>query len=490
MVCMHSAHKSNGHFNTTYIQLPVFFYSKQHVLHVIAPEVYLFNDSLCQEIGMQHLFADRKNIADYLSGKLALPNTQAIAQAYAGHQFGHFTMLGDGRARLLGEWITPNGKRIDVQLKGSGKTPYSRGGDGQATLHSMLREYLISEAMHYLGIPTSRSLAVVLTGEQVVREKMHKGAVLTRLMSSHIRIGTFEYARRYGTQEQLEALCSYTIQRHYPHLSETENPPYELFCTVAEKQIQLVLNWMRVGFIHGVMNTDNTGISAETFDYGPCAYMQAYHPQTTFSSIDTNGRYAYGNQLSIIAWNLSVLADALLPLITAIHPNGLQKLKDYFAQIEMLIKEKWYSMMLQKIGIVQISPETQKLLEKLLAWMQENKADYTNTFFSLQQILQNNKLANENFLPIDWLNEWKQIRLKTGLSDNASAELMAVSNPVYIPRNHLVEEALEAACNGEMDKFSALLEVLKNPYTRQNNKEDFRLPRIDFDEAYLTYCGT
>jgi uncharacterized protein YdiU (UPF0061 family) len=329
--------KHNWQIENTYAKLPAAFFTLQQPVPVAKPAIVFFNERLANDLGLGFLNEEEENIAGYFSGNKIPEGAQPLAQAYAGHQFGHFTMLGDGRAILLGEQIDPRGKRFDIQLKGSGQTPYSRRGDGRATLYSMLREYLISESMYHLGIPTTRSLSVVSTGEKVYREEVHNGAVLTRTANSHIRVGTFEYARRFCSAEDLRALTNYTIQRHYPEITDTDNPALELLKAVMHKQIDLMVNWMRVGFIHGVMNTDNMSIAGETIDYGPCAFMNAYNPRTVFSSIDTRGRYAFGNQPYIAQWNLTVFASALLPIIS----ENQQKAVDLVKEVIEGFKEKF-----------------------------------------------------------------------------------------------------------------------------------------------------
>ena len=303
-------------FQNSYIELPAKLYKKHLPISVKNPQIIYFNSGLAKELGLEIISKNEATAAEYFSGNKIPEGAAPIAQAYAGHQFGHFTMLGDGRAILLGEQITPKNVRYDIQLKGSGRTPYSRQGDGNATLSSILREYIISESMHHLGIPTTRSLAVTQTGEKVYREQVNNGGVLTRIASSHIRVGTFEYVKHFCSKENLEVFTKYVIDRHYPKISDADNPALELLELVMLKQIDLIVNWMRVGFIHGVMNTDNMSIAGETMDYGPCAFMNTYNPKTVFSSIDKNGRYSFGNQSAIAHWNLAVFANTLLPIIS------------------------------------------------------------------------------------------------------------------------------------------------------------------------------
>ena len=303
------------HFDNTYSKLPESFISKTSPILVKSPELTILNDNLAKELSLDFSSISKENLSKLFSGNLLPEGSNAISQAYAGHQFGHFTMLGDGRAVLMGEHISKNNERFDIQFKGSGKTPFSRNGDGRAALGPMLREYIISEAMHALNIPTTRSLAVVKTGEEVIREDALQGAILTRVASSHIRVGTFQYITARQNEDELKILVNYTIDRHYPKIKDSKNQALDLLKVLIEKQIDLVINWMRVGFVHGVMNTDNMTISGETIDYGPCAFMDTYDPQTVFSSIDQLGRYAYFNQPSVTKWNLARLAECLIPLI-------------------------------------------------------------------------------------------------------------------------------------------------------------------------------
>ncbi len=480
-------------FDNSYARLESKLYSLLDPVKVKSPSVVLWNESLARESGV-NISADQSDeIAAIFSGNRLPEGSKPLAQAYAGHQFGHFTMLGDGRAILLGEQITPEGKCIDIQLKGSGQTPYSRRGDGRATLYSMLREYLISEAMHHLGVPTSRSLAVVATGESVFRETAHQGAVLTRIASSHIRVGTFEYIR-YLQPHLLKEFTDYTIQRHFPEISEAENPAMELFRRVIEKQSQLVAHWIRTGFIHGVMNTDNSGIPGETFDYGPCAFINDYHPRKVFSSIDQYGRYAFGNQASIMQWNLGCFAVTLLPLIDRDEKKAIEKVKQELEGFENLYGRKYSRMMCSKLGIADPQPNDAMLVDELLNWMQDNKADYTNTFLYLEngeEVLpksQRSVYELESFKT--WQLKWQQrVNQNSGGLEEAR-ELMQKTNPLVIPRNHIVEEVLEAAVNNDLEPFNRFLKVLSTPYARSVPEGQYLLPPPHGDEGYQTFCGT
>ena len=342
-------------FNNSYIKLLDRLFSKQLPATVPTPRMVYFNDELADTLDLDFSAVSENDKAQLFSGNILPTGAAPIAQAYAGHQFGHFTMLGDGRAILLGEHLTPNNKLFDIQLKGAGQTAYSRRGDGKATLRSMLREFLISEAMHHLGIPTSRSLAVVNTGEKVYREEVHEGAVLTRVMSSHIRVGTFEYISNFLDVATLQEFTNYVIKRHYPELAENANPPLALLKAVMNKQIDLVINWLKVGFIHGVMNTDNMSIAGETFDYGPCAFMNNYHPDTDFSSIDVQGRYAFGKQPGIVQWNLVCLAETLIPLIDKDADKAVKMAQKVINSFPAIYQEKWWQMNGLKLGLTTVS---------------------------------------------------------------------------------------------------------------------------------------
>ena len=471
----------------SYLSLPARFYQIVKPASFAKPEMVLLNRPLMEEFNIEV-----KNEGEIISFLLGNPhgNHSSFAQAYAGHQFGHFTKLGDGRAIVLGEYITPSGQRIDIQIKGSGRTLYSRSGDGRATLKAMLREYLISEAMHYLKIPTSRSLIVAKTGEIVQREKQHEGAVVVRLMKSHIRIGTFEYARNFGKIADLQALSNYTIHRLFPEIQQQENPVLGLLKKVIGLQMDLIANWMRIGFIHGVMNTDNVSISGETFDYGPCAFMNLYDPATVFSSIDTNGRYAFGNQANIIKWNIARFAEALLPII---HPDpdmALNLAQACIDELESLWHGKYYEMMLLKLGIESKSPEAYVLVDELLDLMRKLKLDYTNTFLGLiHETLSEDGLMNGPEFR-SWLAKWKNT-IDSGKGFEQAKRLMTQNNPAFIPRNHLVEESLDQAVGGDFTSINKLLEVLREPYHYQKNLAQFTIPpQVSFESEYATYCGT
>jgi uncharacterized protein YdiU (UPF0061 family) len=473
-------------FDYSYLSLPNQFYSLTETNLFPNPKAILINKKLCNTFNPS--INNEEDLANLLLVKSKL-NT-SFSQAYAGHQFGHFTKLGDGRAIIVGEHLTDDEQRFDVQLKGGGRTPYSRNGDGKATLKAMLREYLISEAMHYLNIPSSRSLTVIKTGEKIYRQTTQEGAVLARIMKSHIRIGTFEYASYYCSKDNLNALTSYTIKRLYPEVNEYENPPLGLLNRVMKNQIDLVVNWMRVGFIHGVMNTDNTAISGEAFDYGPCAFINTYNPETTYSSIDYNKRYSFGNQPIIIKWNIARFAETLLPIIHQNKEKSLELAQSIINDFDALWNKKYYGMMLNKIGIKHHDKMLYPLVDELLDFMQKFNKDYNNTFWSLSQdnLEKNTLMNNSNF--IIWYKKWQE-NLNRFSSVKEAQSLMQKNNPIIIPRNHLVEEALEEAENGNINSIQTLLHIISNPYEYRDDLGEFmKPPDSSFDQNFQTYCGT
>ena len=415
-------------------------------------------------------------------------NTNTIAQAYAGHQFGHFTMLGDGRAVLLGEHLVNKNSRFDIQFKGSGRTSFSRGGDGRAALGPMLREYIISEAIHSLNIQTTRSLAVVKTGEKVVRENLLQGAILTRVASSHIRVGTFQYIAGKQNIEELKMLVNYTIDRHFPEITSSQNKALDLLNLVLQKQCELIVDWMRVGFIHGVMNTDNMTISGETIDYGPCAFMDHYDPKTVFSSIDKFGRYSYSNQPPIAKWNLARFAECLIPIIDTNEDKAINIATEIIDNFQKIYENKWLNMMRDKLGLFGEDKNDKNLIKSLMDWMSNNKADYTNTFCYLMGIGIDHKIYEDMSFK-KWVNEGK-VRSRLNNSNNEKQlQLMRKVNPNVIPRNHKVEEALSAAEHNNFDVMNKLLSVLKNPYDTKDISE-YQSPAPLTKEKYKTFCGT
>ncbi|OZM56930.1 hypothetical protein CIB95_09170 [Lottiidibacillus patelloidae] len=478
-------------FDNSYARLPQSFFSKISVNPVASPSLVILNKTLATSLGLNVDYLQSKEAVEVLAGNKVPQGGAALAQAYAGHQFGHINMLGDGRALLLGEQVTPAGNRVDIQLKGSGRTPYSRGGDGRATLGPMLREYIISEAMHGLGIPTTRSLAVVTTGEEVIREKVLPGAILTRVAASHIRVGTFQYARGIGKIEELKILAEYTIKRHYPTIEDEENPYLSLLQEVIKRQAQLIAKWQLVGFIHGVMNTDNMTISGETIDYGPCAFMDTYDPATVFSSIDREGRYSYKNQPYIGGWNLARFAETLLPLLHEDEDEAIKLAQEAISNFTTLYHMNWQKGMREKLGLFNEEIEDEALIDQLLGMMEKYHADYTNTFvaLTLDKVKGTDMFASEAF--ISWNKRWQERLERQEETIEDAKELMKKSNPVVIPRNHKVEEALEAAVeNRDYSVIENLLKVLVNPYEYTLEREDYCKPADPSAGNYQTYCGT
>ncbi|WP_202708009.1 protein adenylyltransferase SelO [Sporosalibacterium faouarense] len=483
--------ETGWNLDNSYSRLPNLFFSNVNLNPVTSPNLIILNHSLATSLGLNIQYLESNNGIAIFAGNRAPEGSLPIAQAYAGHQFGHFTKLGDGRAILLGEQITPQNNRFDIQLKGSGRTPYSRRGDGRATLGPMLREYIISEAMYGLGIPTTRSLAIVTTGESVIRETELPGSILTRVASSHIRVGTFEYASQWSTVEDLKALADYTIKRHYPYIDSDENPYILLLQEVIKRQASLIAKWQLVGFIHGVMNTDNMTISGETIDYGPCAFMDKYDPATVFSSIDTHGRYAYGNQPTIAAWNLARFAETLLPLLDGNQERAIEVAQKEIADFHKLYRNNWIKGIRAKLGIFNEESQDEFLIEELLNLMNKYNADYTNTFLALTfDTLDNMDLFNtEEFK--NWYKKWQERLDRQQESKDSSHQLMKDSNPALIPRNHRVEEALEVAVEKEdYTVMERLLHALSKPYAHLPEQADYSTLPPPSNEPYRTFCGT
>ena len=464
---------------------------------VPAPRLFRLNRPLAQEIGLDADLLDGPLGAEIFSGNLPPSDAWPVAQAYAGHQFGGFSpQLGDGRALLLGEVIDRDGHRRDIALKGSGQTPFSRRGDGKATLGPVLREYLIGEAMHALGIPTTRALAATTTGEWVQRETGLPGAVLTRVAASHIRVGTFQFFAARGDVDRLRLLTEYTLARHYPHLAQAPHPALALLDAVIGAQAALIAGWMSLGFIHGVMNTDNMTLSGETIDYGPCAFMDAYAPGTVFSSIDQTGRYAYGNQPAIGQWNLARLAETLVPLIDSDADRAIAAATEVLRSFVPRYEARFQSLMRAKLGLVQDGPEEARLVQRLLDLMEAQGADWTLTFRRLSDALRGAPGAvraqfSEPAAFDSWLADWRAC-VETGPSTAADRALaMDRVNPIVIPRNHTVEAALDAAVAGDAAPFEALLTAITAPFTETAGQEVFILPPPqEFTEGYRTFCGT
>ena len=476
------------HFDNTYSKLPNTFKEEIKPTPVHNPELVILNEELAKDLNLNFSNINKKQQAEIFSGNLLPKNTNTIAQAYAGHQFGHFTMLGDGRAVLLGEHLINENNRFDIQFKGSGKTSFSRGGDGRAALGPMLREYIISEALYSLNIQTTRSLAVVKTGEKVIRENLLQGAILTRVASSHIRVGTFQYIAAKQNIKDLKILVDYTVDRHFPEIKFSENKALDLLNLVMLKQCDLIVDWMRVGFIHGVMNTDNMAISGETIDYGPCAFMDHYDPKTVFSSIDKFGRYAYSNQPPIAKWNLARLAECLIPLIDTNEDKSIKIASEIINNFQKIYELKWLNMMRNKLGLFGENKNDLNLIKNLLNWMKKNKADYTNTFCYLMGVSINDKIYEDKSFN-QWLNHWRARSSLNNSTKQKQLQLMQKVNPNIIPRNHKVEEALLAADNNNFDVMNKLLSVLKNPYDIKVIS-GYQSPAPLSKEKYQTFCGT
>ena len=484
-------------FDNSYQNLPQDFFERINPVPVKDPQLIIFNNDLGRSLGIDQKI-NKKELANIFSGNEILKGSSPIALAYAGHQFGNFVnQLGDGRAVLLGEVSTPNQERFDMQLKGSGQTRFSRQGDGRSPLGPVIREYVVSEAMNALGIPSTRSLAAVTTGEKVFREVILPGGILTRIAKSHIRVGTFEYFATQKNTENLKTLADYTIKRHFLSLKDVANPYLSLLEIVSERQIELISKWMGVGFIHGVMNTDNTSIVGETIDYGPCAFMDEYNPSTVFSSIDAHGRYAFGNQPLIAQWNMACFANSLLGLIDKDTEKATSKAQKVINNFPNKMSEAVMSVMCKKIGLDSTKTNSQEASTKLLRIMLDNKSDYTLTFRYLseiikgkrdssfkQQFLEHNQISN-------WLKEWKELIKDQDLAKKEIVLSMESSNPVFIPRNHLVERAIEAAVeNNDFSEMKTLLTILSKPYEEQSKYGEYMKPPKPLEVVHQTFCGT
>ena len=486
-------------FSNSYARLPEHFFARLSPTTVAKPRLIKFNESLASELGLDTRALEPDELAAIFAGNVILPGAEPIAMAYAAHQFGNFVpQLGDGRAILLGEVVDRNGKRRDVQLKGAGRTPFSRRGDGRATLGPVLREYLVSEAMHALGIPTTRALAAVSTGETVFRDRPLPGAVLTRVASSHIRIGTFQYFAARGDMEAVKRLSGYVIDRHFPEARDSERPTLALLQIVVERQALLVARWMHIGFIHGVMNTDNTALSGETIDFGPCAFLDSYDPATTFSAIDELGRYAYGNQPTMAQWNLARFAETLLPLLDPNPERAVEIANEAISMFTTRFQEHWLAGMRDKLGLVRNEEGDLELARALLRAMHENAADFTLTFRRLCDAAVDEK-ADVNLRALfanpaaydNWASRWRSRLAAERLDLDARAQAMRAVNPAFIPRNHRVEQALDAAIEyGDFSRFAELLTVLSRPYEDQAVFADYANPPDADERVFRTFCGT
>lgn len=477
-------------FQHSYADLDEFFYTEQIPEKVSNPQLVMLNKGLAEELNIDTEPYSSRELSNIFSGNEILPNMFPISQAYAGHQFGQFTILGDGRVVLLGEHQTDSNKVVDVQLKGSGRTPFSRAGDGRATLGPMIREFIISEALHSLNIPTSRSLAVVVSGDVVTRERPLPGAILTRIASSHLRVGTFQYAQAFGEEEHLRELADYAIDRHYPNISNDELKYEQFLRRVIEQQATTIAKWQLVGFVHGVMNTDNMTITGETIDYGPCAFMDHYDPNTVFSSIDQQGRYAYRNQPPIGMWNLTRFAEALIPLLSTDENQAVNIAKNALQTYNDIYMDTWLNGMRKKLGLTIKQAEDLPLIERLLKIMHEEKMDYTNTFISLTlNELDDEEWEEEKFQT--WYESYLHRLSFEKTSEEERVQIMKAHNPAIIPRNYYVEEALDLLVEeADFSKFHALMQVLKNPYAYTEKQKEYQVLPPEADGPYTTYCGT
>lgn len=469
-------------FDNTFVHLPAEFYAEATPSAAVEPTLIAFNQGLAEELGIERGETSDGELAELFSGARLLEGAAPIATVYAGHQFGHrVPRLGDGRAILLGEVVGSDGRRRDVQLKGAGRTAYSRGGDGRSPLGPVLREYLVSEAMHALGIPTTRALAAVATGEMVLRDRPLPGAVFTRVASSHLRVGTFEYFAGRQAAGDLRALVEYAIGRHDPDLKGVDDRVFEFFLRVADRTLALVARWWGVGFIHGVMNTDNTSISGETIDYGPCAFMDTFRFDTVFSSIDRFGRYRFENQGPIAIWNLSMLASCLVPLVDADEARAVARLEEALAEFPRRYQAQWLAVMANKLGIAEPEESDAALVEAFLERLQEQGLDYTNSFRGL---------ASELDLSSPFHERWRERLAREGRPREEVVASLNQANPVVIPRNHQVERAIAEAREGDLTHFRALASALQAPYEERPDLAPFKTPPAADEVVTCTFCGT
>jgi len=483
-------------FDNSYQNLPQEFFERINPVPVKDPKVIIFNNDLGKSLGIDPKMS-RKDLAKIFSGNELPQGSSPIALAYAGHQFGQFVhQLGDGRAILLGELSTPDQQRYDIQLKGSGQTKFSRQGDGRAPIGPIIREYVISESMNALGIPSTRSLAAISTGEKVFRETLLPGGVLTRIAKSHIRVGTFEYFAAQKNNDHLKTLADYTINRHFPALKEANNSYISLLKTVSDLQIELISKWMGIGFIHGVMNTDNTSIVGETIDYGPCAFMDEYNPSTVFSSIDTHGRYSFGNQPLIAQWNMACFANSLLPLIDDDSEKAVTKAQDVINDFPKNMNEAVMGVMCKKIGLESSEKDAQELVKSFLNIMLDNKSDYTLSFRYLSESLKSKedrlKAQFQEHKRLDgWLQKWIKTLKNKKLNKKDVINIMDKANPLFIPRNHLLERIINAATeNNDFSEMKTLLKVFNSPYKEQTENKAYSKPPKSDEIVKQTFCGT
>ena len=479
----------------TYARLPNDFHRSTKPTPVSKPKTLSINYELAKELSIDT--SDEAELLEYFSGNTVHKDATAIAMAYAGHQFGNFVpQLGDGRAILIGEIYDKSGKLNDIQLKGSGITAFSRQGDGRSAIGPVIREYIVSEAMHAMNIPTTRALAAISTGENVFRETALKGGILTRVSNSLIRVGTFEYFRARQDLENLRVLADFTIARLYPNIIDQNNKYLLLFDAIAKKQSILISKWMSIGFIHGVMNTDNFSISGETIDYGPCAFMEAYDPDTVFSSIDRHGRYKYSNQPKIGLWNLSCLAGCLLPIMDGDDDEKEEVIRESLEHFSKDVNSRINIEMTKKIGLEE-TKESNELTKNLLTIMHENDADFTLTFRSLSSAIEGNddhflKCFDNDEEPKDWLKKWKKsLKKEKGILDDSVVESLNSINPIYIPRNHMIERAIREYQEDNTHKImDEMLEVTSNPFLDQENKKEYAIPAEEDEQVTQTFCGT
>lgn len=472
------------------------FYAPAEAVKPLAPRLLAFNHALAERLGLQASDASDAQLARFFSGEELPDGADPLALAYAGHQFGHFSpQLGDGRALLLGEIVAPDGARFDLQLKGSGPTPFSRNGDGKAAIGPVLREFLVSEAMAAMGVPTTRALAAVATGDRVQRERAHPGAVLTRVASSHIRVGTFQFFAAHFGADHVIRLSDYSINRHFPDLVAAPNPHLALLDRVIGLQCELVAHWLGVGFVHGVMNTDNVAISGETIDYGPCAFMDRFAVDTVFSSIDANGRYAYGRQPQILHWNMARFAEALLPAINEVDPAGVEAAKELVGAIPDRFRTIWFDRMRAKLGLGSASDDDANLIDTLFTELEQHRVDFTSFFRALATLLRGDGAMLQGLLPepdamAPWIADWWAQLEREDIHPRERADAMDAVNPLYIPRNHQVEAGLAAAEAGDLAPWLGLLEAVRNPFVERPEWAEYAQPGPADATPYTTFCGT
>lgn len=483
-------------FDNTYAGLPDHFHRPAKPAAARAPKLIRFNHALAEELGLDVAGADDERLAQVFSGQVIPVGAAPLAQAYAGHQFGHFNpQLGDGRALLLGEVVSPSGARFDIQLKGSGPTAFSRRGDGMAALGPVLREYIVSEAFAALGVPATRALAAVSTGEQVARETMLPGAVFTRVAASHIRVGTFQFFAAQGDEDAVRTLADYVIDRHYPEARTAENPYLAMLTRVAERQARLIARWLSIGFIHGVMNTDNMAISGETIDFGPCAFLDEYDPRKVFSSIDERGRYAYANQPGIGQWNIARLAECLLPLLDAEEDKAIEAANGVLKDFGDVFQAAWLNAFRAKLGLTGEAEDDRALVSDFLELLHQGGGDFTLTFRMLSKVAGGaavetlTALFNAPLGLSHWLTRWRA-RIDDGRTAAERQAAMEAVNPALIPRNHRIEEAIAAAVYGDFSFFHRLVEALATPYVEDTATADLRLPPTPEERVTRTFCGT